>query len=576
MPPRAAGPGRGRLLQVAGLLLLGAGLGYLAAEIARKKVGDVRPEPAGYEHLTFRRGYVPAARFAPDGRSAIYSAIWDSAPSRVYSVRRDNPTAMEAPLAEAQLFAVSREGELALCLRPQLGFFASRGTLARLRPGGGAPREVLEDVVAADWSPGGELAVVHRRGGHTTLEFPVGKTLYQTPGWISSARFSPGGGHLAFLEHPIHDDNRGWPAVVDLASGAKHDLAAEFESLSGLAWWPDGREVCFGSGAAVRCVPFDGPAESRLLIQGAQLLILHDISAEGNLLVTALTWFGSLVVSADGGPERELSRQTLAVPVDFSRDGRHLLFSEILDYGIRLGALDGSPSVRLGEGLPTALSPDGRWVLAIVPQSPTQLLLLPTGPGSQRLAPRGGLAQHFGADWLPDGRRVVVSGAAPGQAPRLYLQDVEAGEPRPLSTEGLRLAMHTARAVSPDGRQVLALDAELRPVLVPLDGGPPRPLPGLGDDLLPLGWAGDARTIFAGPRSLARLWSIDRVDVLSGRRERWRTVGPSDPTGTPLVYAVQVSPDGRRYAYSAMRFLSDLCVTRGIPGAPSPAPSPRP
>jgi hypothetical protein len=282
------------------------------------------------------------------------------------------------------------------------------------------------------------------------------------------------------------------------------------------------------------------------------------------------------MVSADGGPEQDLSRLTTSVPVDFSRDGRHLLYVELLDSGIRLGALDGSPSVRLGAGSAMALSPDGRWVLTIRPEDPTQLLLLPTGPGSQRLLPRGGLVHHFAADWLPDGRREVVSGAAPGQAPRLFRQDVEAGEPRPFSAEGLRLLLWSARVVSPDGRQVVALDADLGPVLVPLDGSPPRRLPGFGDDLMPMGWAHDARTVLAHPRSLARLWSIERIDVLTGRRERWRTVGPSDPTGTPLVYAVRVSPDGRRYAYSAIRFLSDLCLVRGVPGAPPLAPSPRP
>jgi len=53
-------------------------------------------------------------------------------------------------------------------------------------------------------------------------------------------------------------------------------------------------------------------------------------------------------------------------------------------------------------------------------------------------------------------------------------------------------------------------------------------------------------------------------------------VGPSDPTGTPLVYSVRVSPDGQRYAYSTMRFLSDLCVVRGVPGGASVAPGARP
>jgi hypothetical protein len=575
VPPRAVGPGRGRLLRVAGLLLAGAGLGFLAAEVARMRVAGPPPEPPSYTHLTFRRGWVAGARFAPDGRSVTYSAVWDSAPSRVYSVRLDNPTGVEAPLAEAHLYAVSRDGELALCLRPQTtDAFVLHGMLARVRPGGGAPREVLEDVSDADWSPRGELAVVHHRGGHAILEFPIGEALYQTPGWISSPRFSPGGERLAFLEHPIHGDDRGWPAVVDLAS-TKRDVAAEFESLSGLrggltdarsgasrpsAAWPSRARERRGSRPGSPAAP--GPARHLDRREPAD----H----------SAFSWSGSLLVAAQGGPERDLSRLTVTMPIDFSRDGRSLLFNEGLDYGIHLVSLDGSPAVRLGDGIPTALSPDGRWVLAIAPRSPTQLILLPTGPGSQKLLPRGGLAQHFQAAWLPDGRRVVVSGAEPGKAPRLFLQDVEAGDPRPLSTEGLRLVPRVARAVSADGRQVLALDAEQHPVLVPVDGGPPRPLPGFGDDLLPVGWAADVRTVYAQPRFLARLCPIEKIDILTGRREHWRTIGPSDPTGTPQVVGVQVSPDGRSYAYRRSQILSDLCIVRGIPGVPSPAPSPRP
>jgi len=577
-PPPVGGPGRGRVLRVAGLLLAVAGLGYLAGEIVRTRVSRAPPEPPEYTHLTFRRGWVSGARFAPDGRSVIYSAIWDSAPSRVYSVRPDNPTAQEAPLAEAHVYAVSREGELALCLRPwTTDAFVMHGMLARVRPGGGAPREVLEDVSGADWSPRGELAVVHHRDGRTILEFPIGKALYQTPGWISSPRFSPGGERLAFLDHPIHGDDRGWPAVVDLASRTKRDVAAEFESLSGLAWWPDGREVCFGNGDAIRCLALASPTKTRVLIRGIpQHLILDDVSVEGHLLVTAFSWSGSLMAAVEGGTERDLARLTMSIPADFSRDGRRLLFCEGLDYSIHLASLDGSAPVRLGDGVPTALSPDGGWVLAIAPQTPTQLLLLPTGPGSRKLLPRGGLAHHFGAVWLPDGRRVVISGAEPGKSSRLYLQDVDAGEPRPLSTEGLRLVPWVARAVSADGRQVFALDAEQRPVLVPLDGGPPRPLPGFGDDLLPVGWGSDVRWAFAHPRALARLWPIEKVDVLTGRREPWKTIGPSDTTGTPLVATVQISPDGRRYAYRLSQIFSDLCVVHGVPGAPSPAPSPRP
>jgi hypothetical protein len=42
--------------------------------------------------------------------------------------------------------------------------------------------------------------------------------------------------------------------------------------------------------------------------------------------------------------------------------------------------------VRLGSGSGIALSPDGRWALAVRPSDPTKLLMLPTGAGETRQA----------------------------------------------------------------------------------------------------------------------------------------------------------------------------------------------
>ncbi len=48
------------------------------------------------------------------------------------------------------------------------------GTLARMPLGGGAPREVLEDVREADWSPDGEgLAIIREVDGKERLEYPT-------------------------------------------------------------------------------------------------------------------------------------------------------------------------------------------------------------------------------------------------------------------------------------------------------------------------------------------------------------------------------------------------------------------
>ena len=77
----------------------------------------------------------------------------------------------------------------------------STGTLARVPLEGGAPRELLENVSLADWSPDGrDLAVVHKVGGKDRLEFPIGKVLYETGEEIASVRFSPRGDRLAISQ----------------------------------------------------------------------------------------------------------------------------------------------------------------------------------------------------------------------------------------------------------------------------------------------------------------------------------------------------------------------------------------
>ena len=340
-----------------------------------------------------------------------------------------------------------------------------------------------------------------REEGHWRLEFPIGTVVYESAGWISSPRFSPKGDAIAFHEHPLHGDDRGWPALVELRSGAKRNLTPEFPSLTGLAWRPDGSEVCFAVTSSVRCVTLAGEVV-RPVLRGAPRLILHDIAADGRLLATAYTLKGGMMASA-GEPEVDLSWE-FSIPADIDVARRALLF-ETLSYGIYLRGLDRSPAVRLAEGIPTGLSPDGKQILAIVPGVPSELVVLPSGAGETRTLPRGKLASHGWAAWLPDGRSVVVSGAEPDHATRLYLQDVASGGPRPLTGEGVRLVPYVPRAVSPDGRFVTAIGPDQRAALYPVAGGEPRPLPGLGDQLLPVGWTDSSNALFARPRNNTRI-----------------------------------------------------------------------
>ena len=104
-----------------------------------------------------------SARFTPDGKTVIYSAAWEGKPLALFSARPESPQSRELDPPGADVLAISSTGEMALALkaRPNEGFIYS-GTLASGPLGGGAPRELLENVEFADWSPdGSSLAIVH-------------------------------------------------------------------------------------------------------------------------------------------------------------------------------------------------------------------------------------------------------------------------------------------------------------------------------------------------------------------------------------------------------------------------------
>ena len=560
-PPRRVS--RATALTVVALsgVLLAAAAAYWAGKRTASPAGETFPT---FTRLTFRRGLVSAARFSPDGRSVVYSASWDSAPMRVYTTDPASAQASTAALHEAHLLAVSPSNELAVMLKPALGLLYSVGTLARAPVGAGAPRAVLEGVQQADWSPEGELAVVRTLLGHSRLESPIGTVRYETSGWLSAPRLSPRGDSIAFIEHPIEGDDRGWPALVDLKSGAKRDLAKEFGSLSGLAWRPDGSELCVGGGMSIYCMGMNG-GEPRRVFRGMTRLILEDIAADERILATAFGLQGAAKTGSIGGNEVDLGETPAIIPIDIDPRDRRVLF-ESLDYGVYLETPGKGPAVRLGDGIPLGLSPDGAQVLNLVPGPPTQLSLIPTGAGAAVFLPRGSIARHIAAVFAPDGKRIVVSGAENGRGSRLYVQDLQGGEPRPISGEGVRLPRPQPRLVSPDGRFIAAIGPDQAIALYPLDGGDPRPIAGLETGFVTIGWTERPGVLFVSPDALTRRVPVFRHDVATGRRELWREFGPADPIGSPLTLRFQVTPDGSRYSYLYFLPTSELHLIDGVFG----------
>jgi Tol biopolymer transport system component len=569
----AAGVPKGRrraLLPIlAAAAVLGAAVGALSFSAGRRAG---RIEPPSFRELTFQRGEIYSARFAPDGQTILYAAAWEGRPVEIFVSRLDSPEARPFGLKSADLFGVSSSGEMAVSLdRRFSGPFQRTGTLARIGiTGGGTPREVLEDVLWADWGPDGKsFAVVRAVGPRNRLEYPIGKVLYETEGWISNPRVSPKGDVIAFLDHPTIGDDGGSVALLD-RGGKKKTLAGDFSTEGGLAWSPDGSEVWFtaaetGGNRALYAVTPSGTR--RVLVRVTGNLTLQDVSRDGRALIAhdALR-SGILGSSSSDKQERDLSWLDWSSVQDIAADGTLFIFVESGEgggpgYSAYLRRMDGSPPVRLGSGAPRAISPDGRWVLAITtPGSKPQLSLLPTGAGEARAIPAGGLAAQ-GANWFPDGKRILLTASdAPGGPTRLYvLEDLDA-KPRALSPPGYRALQ---RAVSPDSKFATVVGPDRRGYLYPLSGGEPVPISGLEPGEDPVGWTGDGRSLYVFRRG-EYPGKVFRLDPATGKREIWKELTPPDPAGISSLSPPAVAADARTYVYSYNRILSDLFLAEGV------------
>jgi len=535
---------------------------------AGTRVGGGRPTRVSFAQKTFEPRPIFVARFAPDGKTIVYSAAPIGNVPELFSIRPEYPESVPLGSPRTQLLSVSSQGELAVLTHARYvdhRFFT--GTLARMPLGGGAPREVVENVREADWSAdGSSLAIIHEVEGKDLLEFPVGKILWRTAGYLSDPRVSPRGDRVAFFEHPIRYDDRGLVAVVDLA-GRRTVLSEGYAAEQGLAWSARGDELLYsaqlpsaGGGYTVYAVTLTG--KRRVALDSAGGLTIQDVTRDGRWLVTRDDSRLSVLARAPSEKEdRDLSWLDGSIYPILSGDGRTLLFTDQSRFGgpyytACLRKTDGSPVVRLGEGWAVDLSPDGAWGLAVVQTTPHELRLYPTGPGQPRTLDRGHLESYETGFWFRDGRAILVCGNEPGRATRCYMQDVAGGAPRPVTPEGTSVARP-----SPDGKLVLA-EAGAQYSLYPVAGGAGRPLPVRTADDRVIRWSPDGRSLWLRRRGEIPV-RLERFDLETGHREPIGEIAPRDRVGLLVIGAISLADDPSSYAYNALHATSQLFVAEG-------------
>ena len=543
------------------------GCGWLASAWIHRGVSA--PE---YHRLTFEEGTVYSARFASDGRSVVYEASWNGNPPRLFSTVSASPQTQQLDLADAHLLAISRTNQMALQLRGVHGTSLdyTGGTLAQAPLAGGSPRELLEDVRWADWdpSPQSQLAVVHTVDGHSRLEFPQGKVLYESPGSITNIRFSPSGDKIAFMDHPVLWDDRGVVKSVDVSSGRLSTLSSEWESEAGLAWNPKGDEVWFtaieaGYNRKLMAVGLNG--RTRLILTAPEGINLQDIAPDGRVLVSVENQ--RVALEATAAPDyrgHDLSWYDWSVVKDISADGQWVLFEESGEpfegrYAVSVRGMNGAP-IHLGDGSAGGLSPDDKWALDVATADPPRVTLLPIGPGTPKDVPLPGLehVQNGSARFMPDGKHILVNASERGHLVRGFLLDLDGGKPRPVTPEGI-----AAFRISPDGHFVAAHGPNASLVICDADGGNVAQIPGieLGDTSAQ--WSADSKALYVYHfgEMPARIF---RLDIHTGKRTLVRELEPSQRAGVVSIAPIVMSPDATRFAYSYYQNLSTLYVISGL------------
>jgi DNA-binding winged helix-turn-helix (wHTH) protein/Tol biopolymer transport system component len=532
---------------IAAALILTGGVIYLTH---RKPAQE-----AAFRQITFHRGFVDMARFAPDGQTVLYAARWSGEPWSVSMVSPGGPESRSLGFTGYDLMTVSKSGELIL---------TKKRSSFRVPMNGGSPKLFMEGVMWTDWTRQGDVALVRQEAGESKVEFPRGKTVFQTAGYVSHLRVSPNGDAVAFLEHPMRMDDGGNVVWVG-SSGNAHRVSEGWASEEGLAWSPDGKEIWFtasrtGVNRALYASSRTGTIRLVASIPGT--MTLHDISPQGQVVLSrdALREVMSLG-NVGEDQEKDVSWFDWSQPDDVSPDGRYLLFTEGgegggREYGVYARDLSTGSTTKLSDGEGFAFFPDSKSVLTMLPRENGHLNVVPVGAGQARAVEGHGLAYQW-AQVFPDGHKLLVNGNMPGQGVRLYTQPADGGPLTPLNPE---ITLDLPK-ISPDGTRIAGANRNNRIVVVAATGGTPEILP-VDTMAVPVKWSSDGKRLLIRTEDAEGSPLLEWVDLKSGKTSVWQKLKGSEEefgyTGMTIV-----SQDEKTYVHAYQRRLSELFVVDG-------------
>ena len=192
------------------------------------------------------------------------------------------------------------------------------------------------------------------------------------------------------------------------------------------------------------------------------------------------------------------------------------------------------------------------------------------GAGEPASIQRAEIEYHW-AGWFPDGKRILIAGAAPNERERLYVQDLEGGKPSAVTPEGVGVSKVTTEGIGSGPGPFLRMANGLPLPALTTGSGYTRfwkamrreAFLGCSRAKTPVCWDAGGRALFVFRRG-ALPAQIFRVDIMTGRRELVKEILPADPGGIYAIDPILPAPGGKSLVYGYQRTLSDLYLAEGL------------
>ena len=571
----------GEIGLAAALLVIIGAVFWLGRRVERAHVSSPH-----FRQLTFRGAGIGSARFSPDGQTIVYSSQLEGKPPELFALRLDSPETRSLGLPPAHILSISSSGQMAvLLLRPfalsqRIGHMAYEqvvhrdpfllaGTLAEAPLAGGAPRELLEDVLWADWAPNGKgLAVVHRVGNRGRVESPIGKVIYDEESkLLNHVRTSPTENAVAFKDWEVLYVKNGRQPVRKFEVD---DWESVWSPVTGELWYASHPE---SGGTEIHAITQAG--RDRLVTTLPLDYLLYDISPAGRVLLGSVMVSGEVLASLPGDSrERNLSHLDYSEAFALTLSGE-ALFNESDKVGSPAGVyirkIDGSaPKLLKSHYKGYTLSPDGKLVLADEWGPSNRLSLLPTGVGQTRELQITGVEPEFieldRARFSPDGKRLFLTARQPGRRPRIWALDLEGGKPLSVTPEDV-----TRLVLLGDGRFACARAGDFEWYLYPVDDKvEPRRVAGLMPGEEAFDSTPDGKFLYVRgadelrPGETLITTRVYRLDPWTGRRELWKEIPPANPRTGGGISTILFSADGKTCVYTHYRYSTELVLAEGL------------